>query len=132
MSIQPTCEPTPHRRRAACTLLSLSMLVAVSAFALLSPGDARSDECLGNDPACGGGQPPPPPPPPPAPPPPPPPPGEGGGDATSCSGAVVLYEHANYQGQCWGFPAGQTDYVGDGANERASSIWVADGYVATL
>ena len=55
-----------------------------------------------------------------------------GGGSASCSGAVILYEHTNFQGRCWGFPAGQTDYVGDAANDQASSIWVADGYVATI
>ena len=75
----------------------------------------------------GGGRPSPPPPPPP-----PPPPQGGGGGSASCSGAVVLYEHTNFQGRCWGFPAGQTDWIGDAANDQASSIWVADGYVATI
>ena len=57
-------------------------------------------------------------------PPPPPPP--------SCGGAVVLYEYVNFGGRCWSFGVGETAYVGDAANDRASSIKVADGYTATL
>ena len=145
MSDQPKRRPTftrPGLRR-----LPLSLLVALAAAmaaTLLAPEAARADECMSppavsanGGPAAGGGdrldcggggeQPGPQPPQPP-----PPPPSPGSGSGGSCSGAVVLYEHADYEGECWSFAAGQTVYVGDGANDRASSIRVAEGYVATL
>lgn len=130
MSEQPTREPIPPRRRARHVLTPLLGLAAVAAFIiLLSPGVARTDECLrdpttGYQPTCGG--------PGPVPTPTPQPPPSQGGGTGSCSGVVVLYEDAYHRGQCWGFSAGQIAYVGDAANDRASSIWVADGYVATL
>ena len=57
--------------------------------------------------------------------------GGGGGGGTSCTGTATLYENTGYGGSCWGF-SGQVPYVGDSANDRASSIQVAPGYVATL
>lgn len=146
MSDHLTRDPTPTRRRVGRILLSFLLLAAAAALvALLSPDVARTDTCMAeptsmsagddwptggaDEPSCGGELPPPPP---------PPPPGDdgggggGGGGGSSCSGAVILYQHANYEGECWGFPAGETAYVGDAANDQASSIWVADGYVATI
>jgi hypothetical protein len=45
---------------------------------------------------------------------------------------VILYEHTNLEGRCWGFAAGETGWVGDAANDQASSVWVSEGYVVTL
>jgi hypothetical protein len=66
----------------------------------------------------------------------PPPPdggGGGGGGSTSCasSAPVVLYEHVGSAGRCWGFWPGSHPTIGD-ANNVASSVRVASGYVATL
>lgn len=136
MSEQPTHQPTPARRGMRRLLLSLLVLVAVvAAAALLSPEAARADECMGGESPpsvgdgldCGGG----------GEEPPPAPPGEGGrggggGGGGWCNGVVVLYEHTNFGGRCWAFSAGETGWVGGDANDQASSIWVADGYVATI
>jgi hypothetical protein len=45
---------------------------------------------------------------------------------------VILYEHVGFAGRCWGFVPGSHSYVGDAANNQASSVRVATGYVATL
>jgi hypothetical protein len=154
--------PRRHAGLLPLSLLAFLALTLAALATLLSPAVARADECLspvvpteatsagddlqtswstagdsggstdgGAEVDCGGTPPPPPPPPPPPDPPPPPPP-DPPAPPPDCSGAVVLYEHAYYQGQCWSFPVGQIVYVGDAANDRASSIRVADGYVATL
>jgi hypothetical protein len=57
--------------------------------------------------------------------------GGGGGGGSSCSGVVILYEHIDYGGRCWGFSEGQYSYLGE-ASDQASSVQVADGYVVTL
>jgi hypothetical protein len=49
----------------------------------------------------------------------------------SCSGTVVLYDGPGYTGSCWAYGAGQYPNLGL-VGDRASSIRVADGYVATL
>jgi hypothetical protein len=59
------------------------------------------------------------------PPPPPPPPG------CASSAPVILFEHVDFGGACWGFWPGSHASVGD-ANDKASSIRVAAGYVVSL
>ena len=59
-----------------------------------------------------------------SPPPPPPPP-------PSCSGIVILYDGPDFTGTCWSYGVGERSTLGD-ADNRASSIKVAEGYVATL
>lgn len=58
--------------------------------------------------------------------------GGGGGGVSSCTAIVVLYEHTNYGGRCWGFNVGEHAYVGDAANDQASSIFIQPGYFAVL
>jgi hypothetical protein len=58
---------------------------------------------------------------------PPPPPG-----GCSSTAPVILYEHVDFGGACWGFSPGSHSWVGDGANDKASSIRVAAGYVVSL
>jgi hypothetical protein len=58
----------------------------------------------------------------------PPPPPEG----CTSNAPVILYEHVDFGGACWGFESGSHTWVGDHANDRASSIRVAAGYVVSL
>src|SRR5918999_2513205 len=57
----------------------------------------------------------------------PPPPG-----GCASTAPVILYEHVDFGGACWGFFPGSHSWVGDHANDKASSIRVAAGYVVSL
>jgi hypothetical protein len=60
---------------------------------------------------------------------PPPPPPPAGCTSTA---PVILYEHVDFGGACWGYGPGSHSWVGDHANDKASSIRVAAGYVVSL